>query len=119
MPSSAIRRKSSATCGRARELVAVGVGRERAVGDALDEEALVAGAQKFPVATTRVSGDGAAARTNRRVGLNEQCSQYVRATLLERAPTTYCISDLMSVTETPDSEGRIRGWSRNQSSFPV
>ena len=49
MPSPAIRRKSSAICAARRELVAVGVGRERAVGHAFDEEALVAGAQKFTV----------------------------------------------------------------------
>ena len=35
-------------CGRGK-LVALRVGREGSVGDALDEEAVVAGAQKFPV----------------------------------------------------------------------
>ncbi len=52
-----------------RELVAVGVGRKGAVGDALDEKAVVAGAQELPVdGHTRVLGarflDGADGRVD-------------------------------------------------------
>ena len=90
MPSSAIRRKSSATCASGGKLVAVGVGRERAVGDALDEEALVAGAQKLPV---RDDARGWRRRdvvaTDLGIGLDG--SAHNRAMPVDGA-TSYCIS---------------------------
>ena len=55
---------------RAGELVPVGVGRERPVGHALDEEALVAGAQEFPVRGDPRGRIGRRARANGGADLN-------------------------------------------------
>ena len=77
-----------------RELVAVRVGRERPVGHAFDEEALVAGAQKLSVGHDARRREDAGLAPDVRVGLNGSAHSWAVPSAQAEGTTTYCISRL-------------------------